>query len=150
MGRGGDDRHGFQVSLTAPGEPWRRGRLSWGASGRGPGCLSLRCCQSPRAGKPSCFLVLHREECTAGEGDLGLRVLLAYLFSHSRPVASSVKGDDNVLLQLTVSGQDEMMRMKRWAHGWNRMAAFYCVPGGKKPKPTGSETASNTLFHRPG
>lgn len=85
-GQGGDDRHGFQVSLTAPGEPWRRGRLSWGAEWAGPGLLLVtQMLPESTCRKPSCALVLHREECgTAGEGDpWSLRVLLTYLFSHS-------------------------------------------------------------------
>ena len=50
--------------------------------------------------KPSCTLVLHREECgTAGEGDPWSLSLANLPFLSLKPVASSVKGDNNVLLR---------------------------------------------------
>ena len=41
-----------------------------------------------------------------------------------------------------------MMHTVCWAHGQSRMAALLCTKR-RKPNPTGSETASNTLLHRP-
>lgn len=102
-GQGGDDRHGFQVSLTAPGDPGDEAGRAGVPSGRGPGCcLSsdaarvhvqeavLRPRSAPRG-------VRHRGRRGSSESESLANLPYTRPFFSLRPVASSVKGDDNVL-----------------------------------------------------